>query len=126
MSLWNLETSQLLYDFYTFWYELLALILHRSQCYRRGLLEDSKIHGFQTLCCSKAVQEEEGVWGAHVDKCSTSQHKLLPAPAAKCGETKASESKCKRRVSAMKLSPENGLLVPNLLAVLSFEQLRKE
>lgn len=105
---WNLEASQLLYDFYPFWYELLPLILHRSPCYRRGLLEDIKIHGFQTLCCNKAVQEEEGAWGARDDKSNTSQHKLLPAPAAKCEMAKASESMHKRECVSTKPSPENG------------------
>lgn len=49
------------------------------------------------------MQEQEGILGAHDDKCNMSQHILLSAPAAKCEMTKASESKHKRE-SAVKLS----------------------
>lgn len=71
-------------------------------------MEDSKIHGLLDVL-QKSKVEEEGDWGAHDDKCNTSQHKLLPA---QCEVTKASESK-RRRESAVDLSLENSLTAPN-------------
>jgi hypothetical protein len=57
----NLEASQLLYDLYPLRFELLALILHRSQCYGRGYWETERFMGFRYHASIKQCRKWKGL-----------------------------------------------------------------
>lgn len=47
-------------------FELLALILHRSQCYGRGYWETERFMGFRLHAAINQCRKQRGLWGCRM------------------------------------------------------------
>lgn len=106
----NLEASQLLYNFYPFWYELLALILYRSQCYRGAYWKTARLMGFRPCAAIKQCKKRGGLAGhVMINVIHHNTNFLLPTPPAKCEVTRASESNHQRESVCCEAFPREQL-----------------